>query len=102
MSERISEAFLAIIDWATSLGAINIKQLEGCWEHDLGEFHIAINGHAEEMQSSIGMDVEPYGALVTRNGWPYALLNAGHGIILAETPDDAEGYLIDTLRKATP
>jgi hypothetical protein len=101
MSERISEAFLAIVDWATSLGAIDIKSLPGCWEHDLGEFHIAINGHAEEIACSTGMEVEPYGALVSYNGWPYALLNAHSGIILAETPN-AEDRLIDALRKATP
>jgi hypothetical protein len=98
----LSEAFVAIVDWATSLGAINIKLLPGCWEHDLDDFHFAINGHAEEIVCSTGMDVEPFGALVTRNGWPFAFLNAYHGIIVAESPDDAEGFLIDALRKNTP
>jgi hypothetical protein len=95
----VSEAFMAIIDWAISLGAIDIKDLPGCWEHGLGDFHVAINGHGVPMTSSNEMAVEPYGALVTRNGWPYALLNAWNGI--AESPN-AEDELIDALRKATP
>jgi hypothetical protein len=101
VNERISEAFAAIIDWAASLGAVGIKDLPGCWEHDLGEFHIAINGHAEEIACSNGMDVEPYGVLVVCNGWPYAMLNAYHGIIMSQL-HNAEDELIDAFRKATP
>ena len=101
MSERISEAFLAIIDWATSLGAKHIKDLPGCWEHDLGDqWWIAINGHSVRTDCSHGPIVEPFSAYVEFNGLPCASIGYQEGGIIGS--DDMEDRLIDALRKATP
>lgn len=97
----ISEAFVAIVGWATSLGAKNLKDLPGCWEHDLGEYRIAINGHPEETECSYGPSLAPFSAYVECNGWPFAAFGAYGGTIMSETPD-AEDRLVDALRVATP
>ena len=100
MTNQVSEAFAAIVDYAVQHGAKSIKDLEGCWEATVGEWFFALNGHGEATTCSRGADVEPYGVYLEFNGWPAGTLNAHSGLMAAGAAAN-EDTLIAALREAT-
>lgn len=98
-ADRYSEAFALIADLGIATGAAPLTKHAGCWEHDLGDgWHLAVNGHRETMKTAAGGEV-PFGhALVTRNGWPLAILHPRGGEVVSG--QDAEDALIGKLRAA--
>ena len=79
--------FEAIVEMSTRFGASNISHLPGCWEHtwehDGGEWYVAVNGHEVVTHCSRGGVVPPFTAYVEFNGWPAGLIDP-RGWMLAE------------------
>ena len=96
-----SEAFVLLAELAAKLGATPLNQHPGCWEHELGPWHFAINAHREDRVARDGATVPPFHALVTWEGWPAALMSPRGGVVLAGRDGvSAEGDLIAALREA--
>lgn len=96
----MSEAFILIVQLATTLGARAIAELDGCWEHVVDDnWHIAINGHREPAKCSTGEDVPPFACYVQWNGWPAGLITPAGGTIAAGEAAN-EDTLIDALKAA--
>ena len=101
MTESFSEAFALIADLGIKLGAVPLAQKHAaCWEHDVdAQWHIAVNGHREPKKSRDGMDVPPFTAAVSFNGWPAGLINPREGIIAAGAAANEDAFLA-ALKKA--
>jgi hypothetical protein len=80
----MSEAFCEMIELTRRLGVVNIKNLPGCWEHQVdAQWHIAVNGQPQTVKASNGAEVPPYTMYVTYNGWPAGLISPNSGWIAA-------------------
>jgi hypothetical protein len=55
----VSELFVEIAMWAGEHGAVDLANKPGPWEGVLGEFHIAINAHREDVKTTEGLTVPP-------------------------------------------
>lgn len=48
---QVSELFMAIVDWATEQGAVNIDRLPDVWRGQTDEYLVIINGQKEEREN---------------------------------------------------
>lgn len=94
MADRISEAFAKIAALAAHDGVKAINELEGCWEREIGEWWIAVNGHTENTACSRGASVWPFNCYVEFNGWPAGMFDPYCGIIVASGEAANEDALI--------
>jgi len=92
----IPEAFILIANLASALGAAPLIQWTGCWEHRIGDWLIAVNGHRVPMQTSTGFEVPPHHAYVERDGVTLGLLDAGGGFLMGG--QEVEDELIAELK----
>ena len=98
---QVSEAFNAVVDLALSLGVRSIKGLPACWEHQVDEhWHIAINGHHTDQQTSRGNNVPPFHCYIEFNGFPAGLITPYDGIIAAGSVANEDAF-IAALQRAT-
>ena len=80
----IPDAFGKIMALAFRLDIENIKDMDGCWEHQIDEhWWIAVNGHTEDAICSHGPTVSPFHCYIEFNGWPAGLIGMKDGIIAA-------------------
>lgn len=85
-----SVAFLLIGELAHANGATPLKDYPGCWEASVGErWWVALNGHAEAVECSRGLKVDPYHAYVEFKGWPAGVINPVGGTIVGFASEDA-------------
>ena len=85
----IPEVLTLVAELAFKLGVQNIKDLPGCWEHQVDDsWWIAVNGHHEAIRcsdnSETGMaaEVPPYHVYVTYHGWAAGIVGPAGGIIV--------------------
>lgn len=78
----IPEAFMLIAQLARSLDAAPLTQWTGCWEHRMGDWFIAVNGHRVPMQTSTGFEVPPHHARVERDGVTIGMLDSSGGFLI--------------------
>lgn len=97
----VSEAFNAVVDLALALGVRSIKDMPACWEHQVDEhWHIAINGHHTDRQTTRGNTVPPFHCYIEFNGFPAGLITPYNGIIAAGSAANEDSF-IAALRSAT-
>lgn len=80
---NISEAFMLIADLADKDDAAPVNKHPGCWERAVGKWHISVNGHREPRKNAEGMEVPPFSAVLTFNGWPAGIIDPSGGVIAA-------------------
>jgi hypothetical protein len=101
VDKPISEAFAAIVEWSTSLGAKRINQLDGCWEGQVDDqWWIAINGHDEKTKCSKGATVPAFNAYVEFNGWPAGFVNPRGGVLCAGAAANEDTLIAALQRKS--
>lgn len=84
MSFQLCEAFSLMGDLAGALGVRSIKDLPGCWEHQVdGHWKIYVNGHREPINTTTGVEVKPYQCYVEFNGWVAAFFGPSGGEFVA-------------------
>lgn len=94
----IADAFLLIADLAKLLDAAPLNKHSGCWEVVLdSEWRIAVNGHREEKQSSLGK-VAAFHCVVGYNGFPAGMFHPYGGIIAGGSQAN-ESTFIEALKK---
>lgn len=99
-SEKYSEAFALIAEFAIALGAAPLTKHTGCWEHRLGDrWLIAVNGHRTPTKCSTGCEVPPFHAYVEHDGWPGGLI-APNGGTMVGYGHEMEDELIAELKLA--
>lgn len=60
----ISQLFFEVAMWAAEKGADDLANKPGLWEGELGEFHVAINAHGEELKTCDGLTCPPLSLVV--------------------------------------
>lgn len=94
------EVFAEIAALAQRLGVRSIKDLPGCWEHDVdGHWWIAVNGHRIPMKCSRGPEVHPFTVYVEWKGWPAGIITPDGGTLAAGDAAN-EDALIAALKAA--
>mgnify|MGYP001566582209 CR=1 FL=1 len=94
----VAEAFLLIADLALLLDAGPLNKLSGCWEVVLDtQWRIAVNGHQEEKESSLGK-VAPFHCAVEYNGFPAGMFHPYDGIIAGGSQANEDTF-IEALKK---
>ena len=89
----ITEAFLLITELAKLLDAAPLSKHSGCWEVVLdSEWRIAVNGHREKKQSSLGK-VAPFHCAVEYNGWSAGMFHPYGGIIAGDRQANESAFI---------
>ena len=80
VSEGIARLAVAIANWAHSVGARDLNQLDAPWEGETSRYKIRINGASEEREA-----IPPFGMVVTLDDCicPVAMLTPSSGIVLS-------------------
>lgn len=103
MSGGICHAFIAVVYLGIAAGAKDISKIAGCWEYQLGRWKLALNGHPDPCESSLlGVQVQPYAAVVQYDDWPAAIIYASGGCLIGiagATEDDLIRALEDETRR---
>lgn len=82
--QELSEAFMELVKLTRVLGVKNIKELPGCWEHQIDvQWWVAVNGHDAATKCSKGVEIGAYQAYVEFNGWPAGSFSPLGGVIAA-------------------
>lgn len=90
----MSEAFAEVCGLALRLGARSIKDLPGCWEHQIdAQWWVALNGHNEPIKCSSGVEVPPYTMYVMYNGWPAGLISPAGGTMAAGAAANEDTFI---------
>ncbi len=84
--------FMLLAKLAEKDGAAPLHKHDGCWERQIGEWWIAINGHRDERKCSHGAPVPPFNCYCEFNGWPAGLFGPYHGIIAAGSIANEEAF----------
>lgn len=88
------EAFGRLVELALATGATSIKDLPGCWEHDVdGRWWVAVNAHGEPVKCSHGVEVEPFRAYVEFDGWPAGVLTPDGGEFAAGSEANEDTFI---------
>lgn len=95
MSEQYAEAFIELVNAGVRMGVENIKDMPGCWENgDPNDgWFVALNGHKEKVKCSAGVEVEPYTAYVSWNGWPAGILGPNGGVVAAGEVANEDAFI---------
>src|SRR5262245_57323955 len=94
---KLTEISCLVAELAGALGVQSIKDLPGCWEHQIDDkWWLAANGHQHEIKCSQDALVGPYTMYFTFNGWPMAFITPFQGEIM----NNAEDELINALKAA--
>lgn len=93
-----------VADLALALGAENLSHQEGLWSHEIkmeGEpsLWLDLNGHAEEQRGPRG-GVPPWSCLITRQGFPVAIVDPRGGILTGNNEDDLIAILETEIQRA--
>lgn len=103
MSEALSVAFVKLVDWATTKGAQSIKDLPGCWEHDIdAHWWVAINGKGQSTDCSRQVAVPAYHAYLEFNGFPAGLIAPNGGVLADGSVANEEALLAALAEAMTP
>lgn len=90
----ITEAMMAVADYAQSMDMVPVNKVEGCWENQVNEqWWIAVNGHQENKLCSKNIDVPPFTCYVEFNGWPAGYINPYGGVLAAGTAANEETFV---------
>lgn len=105
--ERLSEAMVAVVNYALARGVENMAALKGCWEERIDEdWWIALNGHREPVRCSRGAEVWPFTCYVEFRGTVAGVVHPFGGEFLAAVPTSnhasTEDAFIDAIRARTP
>ena len=89
----LSEAFLEIARLAERLGIKPLNELAGCWEYQIDrQWFMAVNGHNEPIECSMGVSVPPFHAYVQFNGWPAGIIDASGSCFAAGDLANLESF----------
>ena len=92
--KSITEVFVEIAALAERIGVAPINALLGCWEHQVDpHWWIAVNGHAEPVQCSMGTKVPSFSAYVQFNGWPAGIINPFGGTLVAADAANEDTFI---------
>jgi hypothetical protein len=102
MSDRpISAVMAGIAKVAAHDGVSKVGLLTGCWERRVGDhWAFALNGHDTTTQTVAGVDVPPFEAYLTFDGWPAGFVGPFDGV-LVNMFGQGEDDLIAALEEAT-
>jgi len=93
-SHGIPEAFLKICELGHALGMRNIKDLPGCWEHQVDDhWWIATNAHRESIRCSKDIEVPSCSTYIEFNGWPAGIITPAGGQIAAGEAANEDAFL---------
>ena len=96
----MSEAFLALAEYAEAIGAAPLNQHPACWERDIDErWGVALNAHPEQHEAK-GVSVPPFHAAIFWRGWYVGLLTPYGGAIAAHPDGALEDRFIADVRAA--
>lgn len=84
--------FILLSKLAVKDGAAPINKNPGCWERQIGEWWIAVNGQQDTEKCSHGAEVPPFNCYVEFNGWPAGLFDPTGGIIAAGDAANEETF----------
>lgn len=84
--------FMLLARLATKDDAAPLNKHPGCWEREIGEWWIAVNGHEDAIKCSHGAEVPPFNCYVEFNGWPAGLFDPLGGIIAAGAAANEETF----------
>jgi hypothetical protein len=94
MSDEQEPLFVLLSKLAVKDGVAPISNLKGCWERQVGDWWIAVNGHKEPMQHSHGESkLPPFECYVEFNGWPAGVFGFDGGIIAAGEAANEETFV---------
>jgi hypothetical protein len=82
MSE-LEPIFILLAKLAEKDGAAPLNKHQDCWERQIGEWCIAINGHRDKRKCSHGPSVPPFNCYCEFNGWPAGIFDPIGGVIAA-------------------
>jgi hypothetical protein len=83
-----SELFDLIARVAIAEGAAPLNKRIGCWEWELGEWSIAVNGHNAPTKTSDGVEVPAFNAYVAHGDLPCGFVDPFGGVMLAGAEND--------------
>ncbi len=92
MSE-FTHAFTLLADLGLKDGVAPINQFDGCWERQIGDWWIALNGHREERKCSHGGTVPPFKCYIEWNGWPAGLIGPYGGVLAAGAAANEDTFI---------
>lgn len=85
----ITSAFVKIAELGIVLGVRGIKDLPGCWEHQMDEhWRIKVNAHSQAVDG-----VPAFHCLVEWNGFPAALFAPNGGTFVAGSCANEDTFL---------
>jgi hypothetical protein len=85
----ITSAFMKVAELGFALGVKSIKDLPGCWEHQVDEhWRIKVNAHHEVVDG-----VPPFHCAVDWNGFPAALFAPDGGTFAAGSCANEDTFL---------
>lgn len=76
----IPVVFALMMELAKALGVGGISKMPGCWEHDVGDTRLVVNGHMEPTTASDGSSVPPVTAVLQRAGWVLCMATPFDGV----------------------
>jgi hypothetical protein len=84
--------FILLARLAEKDNAAPLNKHAGCWERQIGEWWIAINGHRDEVKCSKGPRVPPFNCYCEFNGWPAGIFDPHGGVIAAGAAANEETF----------
>ena len=92
--QKFPKALMVVGDLAFHLGARNIRQAPGCWEHHIDEtWWVAINPHDDPTKCSHNVEVPGRAVYVTYNEWPAGFFDAGGGQFAAGEGANEDNFI---------
>ena len=110
MEFSADDPYYAVVCYAISHGAADLKNHPGCWESQVDDgWFVAFNGHGEPTPTRGGKGrgdggatimVEPFSVYVEWYGWPAGILTPGGGTMAAGAEANAQTFVAALERNA--
>lgn len=65
-----TNVLVKIVELLSKMGVENINKLPGCYELEIGDYYLTLNGHGEPAKNSLGDTIASYCATIYRHGMP--------------------------------
>ena len=92
-NQPITLAFVKIAALAKADGIVSTNNLPGCWERQIGDWWIAVNGHDKPVKCSHGGTVPIFNAYLEFNGWPAGVIDPFGGLIAAGDGANEDSFI---------
>lgn len=90
-ADQVSEAFVLLAELALAEGVADTPL--GIWERAFDPWHVSLNRDNIARKNVRGLEVPPYSAMVTFNGWPAGIIDPRGGILAAGAAANEDTFI---------